>query len=133
MRASNLAVSPSREICPDAGLTHQSPIRSVVEVGRTMGDRGGWPLPLNREATVADYTPLRTSADLLSSEAISTPSHHCRCSPPRCTLNSEVFRVFQAKAQDFQGSPAYRAACVGFRSGAGRHRLTTAECIGKSE
>src|SRR5208282_488742 len=36
VRASGRAVSPSREIWPDAGLTHQSPMRSVVVVGRSM-------------------------------------------------------------------------------------------------
>src|SRR5690349_13397394 len=33
VRTSTRAVSPSREICPDAGLTHQLPTRSMV-VGR---------------------------------------------------------------------------------------------------
>ena len=108
MRASNLAVSPSREICPDAGLTHQSPMRSVVEVGRTMQDRGGWPLQLNGEATVADYTSLRRSADLLSSDAISTPSHHCRCSPPRCP----EFRSIQGVSGQSSGLPGFHLRIV---------------------
>jgi len=59
---------------------------------------------------VADYTPLRRSADPLIAlrssvrrrnlklRLTTAPAHHSRC-----TLNSEVFRVFQVKAQDFQG------------------------------
>lgn len=39
MRASTLAVSPSREISPEVGLTHQAPMRSVVGVGRSIGQR----------------------------------------------------------------------------------------------
>ena len=38
VRTSTRAVSPSLEICPDAGLTHQSPMRSFVAVGRSIQD-----------------------------------------------------------------------------------------------
>src|SRR5712691_2292357 len=36
VRSSRRAVSPSREIWPDFGLTHQSPMRSIVVVGRSI-------------------------------------------------------------------------------------------------
>ena len=36
VRSSILAVSPSREIWPDAGSTHQTPMRSLVVDGRSM-------------------------------------------------------------------------------------------------
>jgi hypothetical protein len=39
VRTSTRAVSPSREIWPDVGLTHQAPMRSIVAVGRSMQDR----------------------------------------------------------------------------------------------
>jgi hypothetical protein len=39
VRASTRAVSPSREISQELGLTHQEPIRSIVAVGRSMKNR----------------------------------------------------------------------------------------------
>jgi hypothetical protein len=60
VRTSTRAVSPSREIWPDVGLTHQSPMRSFVAVGRSIED---WYYPLllkqaflNRKAALANYT-----------------------------------------------------------------------------
>ena len=43
-RVSSRVVFPSREISPDAGLTHQEPIRSVVLDGRSM--QVGWCPPV---------------------------------------------------------------------------------------
>ena len=109
MRASNLAVSPSREICPDAGLTHQSPMRSVVEVGRSMRDRGGWPLQWNREATVADYTSLRRSADLLLRDATSTPVSP---RPLLATTLHPEFRSIQGVSGQSSGLPGFHLRIV---------------------
>src|SRR5258708_37707607 len=72
VRTSTRTVSPSREIWPDAGLMHQAPMRSIVEVGRCMQDRL-LPFFLNRKrrsatiphrgATPAEYRPVLRRGD----------------------------------------------------------------------
>src|SRR6267378_6263489 len=62
VRSSTRAVSPSREIWPDAGLTHQAPMRSIVAVGRSIEGRL-LPAVLGRRAALADYTTPRRNAD----------------------------------------------------------------------
>src|SRR6266700_1042856 len=72
VRTSTRAVSPSREIWPDIGLTHQAPMRSIAF------------RPFSRLATLPE------------------PRHR------RCSVISEVFRVFQTELRTSRASPAYR-------------------------
>ena len=50
VRTSTRTLSPSRDISPDAGLTHHAPIRRRFEPGRSMRDR------LSRFARAHSYT-----------------------------------------------------------------------------
>jgi hypothetical protein len=73
VRASARAVSPSREILKDAGLTRHSPIRSGVVAGRSM---------------LADYiNALPSSRELLYS--------------PRLGVHFRIFQSVSDSLQDF--------------------------------
>src|SRR5580658_5844826 len=104
VRTSTRAVSPFREIWPEAGLTYQPPMRSIVVVGRSMQDRfcrfpSNWKsgvrqLYQHRGETPPTFRPVLGLAML---------------SQPRSPIHviSEVFRVFQTKLRTSRVSTAY--------------------------
>ena len=100
VRTSTRAISPSREIWPDAGLTHQAPMRSITAVVRSME---GWLLPSvsNRKRRSPNiphrrYTPTAASLELRTL---------LRLCQRRGSVLSELFRVFQTWLKTSRVSP----------------------------